>query len=184
MADPVAEIWDLLLRCGGSDYHGEAVTQLEHALQAAQLARQENAPVPLVVAALLHDIGHLLEEASHQSHALERDLAHEALGADWLDQRGFPAEVVEPIRLHVPAKRYLCRAEPGYFGALSPASVASLKAQGGPMSEEESRQFQSRPHFQSALRLRRWDELAKVPQLQVPGLDSYRELVSQCVVRN
>jgi phosphonate degradation associated HDIG domain protein len=179
MSDAVAEIWDLLLRHGGSDYHGEAVTQLKHALQAAALAVQEQAPPALIVAALLHDIGHLLEEASQQTQALERDLAHEALAAEWLGRRGFPAEVVEPIRLHVPAKRYLCQAEPGYVAALSSASVASLRVQGGPMTGPEAQLFQSGPHFQAALRLRRWDEKAKVPGLKVPELDCYRELVAE-----
>jgi phosphonate degradation associated HDIG domain protein len=181
MSDALAEIWDLLQRHGGLDYHGEAVTQLEHALQAAALAAQEMAPPALVVAALLHDIGHLLEEASQQSQALERDLSHEALAADWLGQRGFPAEVVEPIRLHVPAKRYLCQAEPGYVAALSPASVASLRVQGGPMTDPEAQRFRAGPHFQAALRLRGWDEQAKVPGLKVPELDCYRELLARFV---
>ncbi len=183
MSDLVSRIWDLLQRHGGAAYHGEAVTQLEHALQAAWQARQENAPPALVVAALLHDIGHLLDEAADQALAEQRDLAHEVLGADWLQQGGFPAEVTEPIRLHVPAKRYLCLAEPGYFAALSPTSVTTLRLQGGPMSPAEARRFEALPHFLAAVRLRRWDEAAKVPGWQVPALDSYREIVSSCLSR-
>jgi len=180
MSDIVTEIWDLLRKHGSSAYHGEAVTQLEHALQAAWLARQENAPPPLVVAALLHDIGHLLDEAADQALAEHRDLAHEALGADWLEQGDFPAEVTEPIRMHVPAKRYLCHAEPGYFSALSPTSVTTLRVQGGPMTVAEAQRFEARPHFRAAVRLRRWDEAAKVPGQQVATLESYRELVCRC----
>jgi phosphonate degradation associated HDIG domain protein len=197
VTDIFSEIRNLLLQRGGSAYHGEAVTQLEHALQAGWLAQQEKASTELIVAALLHDIGHLLEEtiiancaergrpvSASQTHTPERDLSHETLGADWLEQKGLPLDVTEPIRMHVPAKRYLCRAEPGYLAALSPTSVASLRVQGGPMTEEEAQRFQALRHFQAAVRLRRWDEAAKVPDCQVPALDSYRELVLHCLSRD
>ena len=102
------------------------------------------------------------------------DTRHEHLGCAWL-ARYFPPEVTEPIRLHVPAKRYLCATDPKYIADLSPASQQSLRLQGGPFAAAEVKQFESHPHFRAAVELRRWDELAKVPGLEVAGLDHYRE---------
>lgn len=160
MPDLITELLDLLDRHGGALYGGEAVTQREHALQAALAAEQANATAALIAAALLHDIGHLLP-ASHVGDGDKHfDRRHEVSGADWLANH-FPPEVVEPIRLHVAAKRYLCYAEAGYWQGLSPASQASLRVQGGPFTADEATAFLAHPRAQAALALRRWDEPRK-----------------------
>lgn len=170
------EVTRLFHAKGESAYHGEAVSQAEHALQAAQLAELEGAADSLVVAALLHDVGHLV-------HGLDEDIAHrgidahhEDVGAVWL-ARHFGADVIEPVRLHVAAKRYLCATEPAYRAALSPASARSLQLQGGPFSAEEVARFALNPFARDAVRLRRWDDTAKVQGLAVPGLDHYLDRV-------
>jgi gamma-butyrobetaine dioxygenase len=167
----IDEIVRILEERGGTSYFGERVTQLEHALQAAWLAEQEVAGGALIVAALLHDIGHLLLAEDLAQRGL--DGRHEDVGAVWLEQC-FGPEVTMPVRLHVPAKRYLCAVDPDYQAALSPASIQSLLLQGGPMTSTEAGEFETTPHAQSGVRLRRWDDAAKVPGLRVPPLDHYR----------
>jgi phosphonate degradation associated HDIG domain protein len=157
---------------GASQYGGEAVTQLEHGLQAALLAEQQGAPSELVVAALLHDIGHLLHLLPDDAPDNGIDDLHETLAAEWLEGR-FPREVIEPIRLHVESKRYLSAAEPGYLEALSHPSRVSLALQGGPMSAEERREFEKTPHFEACLQVRRWDDEAKVAGLPTPPLSHF-----------
>ncbi|MBY0397434.1 MAG: HD domain-containing protein [Thermoleophilia bacterium] len=169
------EIRDLFDRRGRDEYHGEAVSQSEHALQAAALAVAEGAPDGLVVAALLHDVGHLFDEPEDLA---ERgiDGRHEDSGAAWLE-RAFGPAVAGPVRLHVAAKRYLCATEPAYFAALSRASVLSLQLQGGPFDAAGVAAFEADPHFRDAVRLRRWDDAAKVPGLDVPGVAAYRDRI-------
>ena len=161
---------------GAEEYHGEAVSQLEHALQTAAAGQHEGAAPELIVAALLHDIGHLLQ--SHGEDAAERgiDTAHEALGQRFL-QKHFGPAVTEPVRLHVAAKRYLCAVEPEYLTLLSPASRHSLELQGGPMSLDEVATFECGEYYQWALQLRRWDDRAKVTGLATPSLESYRGVI-------
>ncbi|WP_422925179.1 phosphonate degradation HD-domain oxygenase [Singulisphaera sp. PoT] len=170
------EIARLFETQGHSAYFGEAVSQTEHALQAADLAEREGASPALIVAALLHDVGHLLGESDIDPADHGQDGQHEELGVAWLN-RSFGPEVTEPIRLHVVAKRYLCRVEPGYFDDLSPASKRSLTLQGGIFSAEEAKAFESNPHFEAAIRLRHWDDEAKVPGLVVPGVEHYRDRI-------
>ena len=159
---------------GGSMYGGEAVTQEEHALQAAHLARQQGADHALVAAALLHDVGHLLHDLPDDAPDQGIDDVHEELAAKWLRDHFVP-EVVEPVRMHVDAKRYLCAVEPDYLGSLSEPSIQSLKLQGGPMTEEEVANFRTSPHYDAAVKLRRWDDGAKVAGLEVPSLADYQE---------
>jgi [1-hydroxy-2-(trimethylamino)ethyl]phosphonate dioxygenase len=168
------EIMALFAERGAAAYHGEKVSQTEHALQAAALAIQEGAPDHLIVAALLHDIGHLLDGQDEDLAVRGLDGRHEEAGGTWL-ARHFSPSVTEPIRLHVTAKRYLCAVEPSYFESLSPASRLSLAVQGGAMTDEEVTTFESNPVHEDAVRLRHWDDTAKVPGLKVPGLDSYHE---------
>jgi gamma-butyrobetaine dioxygenase len=142
---------------------------LEHALQAAHLAQTQNAPPSLVVAALLHDIGHLLNDAP--------GAAHEDLGHSWLVQH-FSPEVSEPVRLHVAAKRYLCATNHKYQEILSPESVRSLHVQGGPMTDAELDAFEEEVFYGQAVQLRHWDDQAKTEKLAVPGLEMYRETIA------
>lgn len=169
------EVLTLFDRRGRDQYHGESVSQTEHALQAAALAEASGAADPLVVAALLHDVGHLLDEPEDLA---ERgvDGHHEEAGASWL-ARAFGPAVAEPVRLHVAAKRYLCSTDPSYLGELSEASVLSLKVQGGPLGDSEIAAFQALPYAADALKLRRWDDAAKVPGLVVPELSRYRSQI-------
>jgi phosphonate degradation associated HDIG domain protein len=165
---------------GESAYGGEAVSQLEHALQAAALARSAGAGAALVAAALLHDVGHLLHDLPDDAPDRGVDDAHEARAARWLSL-WFGPDVVEPVRLHVDAKRYLCAVEPEYLRRLSAPSVASLRLQGGPMSAEEVRAFRESPHLADAVALRRWDDEAKDPGLAVSGLESYVPTVEEAL---
>jgi phosphonate degradation associated HDIG domain protein len=167
-----AEIHRLFENRGGDLYIGEKVTQLEHGLQCALTAREENAPSEEVLAALLHDVGHLLHNLPEDCAEQGVDDHHEELGWRWLEKR-FPPEVSEPVRLHVAAKRYLCSVEPAYHAGLSEASILSLKLQGGPMSPDEAAAFRANPHHESAIRLRRRDEKGKIPGLATPSLADF-----------
>jgi phosphonate degradation associated HDIG domain protein len=174
--DSVGEVFAVLTGGGREAYFGEPVMVLEHSLQAAWFVQRKNAESSLVVAALLHDFGHLLHEEGEDAASRGVDTHHEELGVEAL-QDHFPAAVLDPIHLHVAAKQYLCFAEPRYLAALSPASVQSLRLQGGPMSSAEAEAFLASPHARDAITLRHADDAAKVEGLAVPVLDSYRPLV-------
>ena len=169
------------MRRRGQSCYDEAVTQLEHALQCARQAELAGGDPVQVAAALLHDLGHFLVD-EHDEHAdfLTEDLLHEELGASYL-RPYFIERLTEPVRLHVPAKRYLCTTDAAYYDALSRASKRSFQLQGGPLSAAEQTEFERNPHAQDALRLRRWDDLAKVEGLRTPGLERYREAVQSCL---
>lgn len=175
--NPVDQVMEIMQRQGGQRYGGEEVSQLAHALQCANWAQAADASDGLVAAALLHDIGHLIQRPPEEALADSADDLHEARGADYL-ARWFPEAVTEPIRLHVPAKRYLCATEADYFGRLSEASVQSLALQGGAFDEAEARAFIARPFAEDAVRLRRWDEAAKDPEAPLPELESFRPILS------
>ncbi len=167
-------IFDLFATRGAAEYMGESVSMKAHMEQTAACAAADGAPDHLVVAALLHDVGHFIGE--HPIDALEHgvDNNHEAIGADFL-ARYFPAEVTEPIRLHVAAKRYLCAVDDDYFDRLSPASVQSLGVQGGPMSAAEVEAFERNPHHRDAVRVRLYDDDGKVEDLKIEPVTAYRE---------
>ena len=168
------------LRAAGDRRYDEVVTQMEHALQSAALAESVGAAPALVAAALLHDIGHLIQLPLRDRERIpSRDLHHEAVGAEYLG-RAFGAHVARAVRLHVPAKRYLCAVEPAYWDGLSDGSKHSLELQGGPMTAEERRNFEAQAGWRDAVRLRRWDDGAKVPGLAVPDLSAYRETLAAC----
>jgi phosphonate degradation associated HDIG domain protein len=171
-----AALRDGLLAHGGTRYD-PGVTQLEHALQSAALARAEGAPDALVIAALLHDVGHLLlDEHERRADFLGDDRHHEAIGARFL-ARWLPPAVTTPVALHVRAKRYLVRVDPAYASGLSEASTASLALQGGPLRDIEARAFEQQAHVTGAIAVRRWDDRAKVPGRAVEGLEAYLRIV-------
>lgn len=149
------------------------INQLMHAVQSGALARERGLPPSLVVACLLHDIGHMVHDLGEHPAADGIDDCHETVGAGWLDRHFGPA-VVEPVRLHVAAKRYLCAREAGYFATLSDDSVESLALQGGPMSVEEVSRFEALPYWEDAVSLRRIDERAKDPEGPMPPFASFR----------
>lgn len=171
----IDELFERYRQFGHRSY-GEEVTELEHALQTALLAREHGEEAPLIAAALLHDCGHLLHDLGEEIADEGIDAVHEMIGAELLSAH-FPATVSEPVRLHVAAKRYLCQAEPGYLEELSAASQLSLSLQGGPMTSAEARSFENYPFFQSAVRLRRYDDAAKMIQVSTPSLESFRSLL-------
>lgn len=181
-AHEVAERIMRLFQTGGhSMYGGERVTQLEHALQCAWQAERSGAAQSLIVAALLHDLGHLLQDRFTPDSSMPPvDDLHEDVAATWLSKY-FGPEVVEPVRMHVAAKRFLCATDPVYFGRLSEASQLSLKLQGGPMSTSEVGRFLAHPHYRDAVLLRRWDDEAKVIGVATRSIDSYLPTIIECV---
>jgi phosphonate degradation associated HDIG domain protein len=172
----VDEILALLEQRGHSQYGGEAVTQLEHALQTAARAEVEGAEPALITAGLLHDLGHLLHDLPNDAPSEGMDDRHETAAGSLLETI-FPPEVTEPIRLHVEAKRYLCAVDPQYFETLSQPSRVSLGLQGGPMSAEAAAEFRKHPYAQAAVRLRRWDDAAKIPNAPTPSLEHFASVL-------
>lgn len=174
LASKITALFDEL---GGSRYGEEEVTQLQHALQCGQLAMQANAAPALIAAAFLHDIGHILngDELPNDS-AANLDDDHEAIGYQFLLEH-FGAQIADPVRLHVVAKRYLCTTQPNYEGKLSPTSRKSFHDQGGNMSSSEIEEFESEPYFRDALQLRIWDDTAKDPQARTPSLEEFARIV-------
>jgi len=175
----VAHLGGILERRGGDSYLGEDVTMLEHMLQAAAQAEAEGADPALVAAALLHDIGHYTGEFPEEL-ALEVNNHHDEGGAAVLAPF-FPERVVAGVANHVSAKRYLCAVEPDYVAKLSAASVRTLELQGGPMSENEVAAFESAPDFEDAVRVRRWDEGAKIAGRPTPDFNHYALLLQKLV---
>jgi gamma-butyrobetaine dioxygenase len=191
---PVDVLGELFESAGAADYLGEPVTVAAHMLQAGALAEADGAPPELVAAALLHDIGHLplpphpggpdpVGGLTGHDLMAGTDNRHGASGAAWL-AAWFPPEVTEPIRLHVPAKRYLCAVEPAYFGLLSEASVYTLSVQGGPMTPDEALAFEASRWAGDAISVRRWDDRAKDPVAEPPGFGHFRPLLERLTRNN
>jgi gamma-butyrobetaine dioxygenase len=182
-----AAVTGLLSSAGAREYLGEPVTVLAHLLQAGSLAEAAGAAPALVAAALLHDVGHLLEASADGEHGgtglrggsfAEDGDVHGERAADWL-AGWFGPDVTEPVRLHVAAKRYLCGTDPGYYGLLSPASRHTLAVQGGPMTAEQASQFTATPFARQAVLVRRWDDSAKQPGAGQEVLEHFLPLLRQ-----
>jgi phosphonate degradation associated HDIG domain protein len=174
----VQKIVDLFNEKGHSLYGGEAVTQMEHALQAATFARKNNASDALITASLLHDIGHLLHALPDDAPDFGVDDLHEELAALFLEKY-FIKEVVEPAKLHVQAKRYLCFVDAGYYNTLSEPSRQSLALQGGIMNAEEAAEFEKYENYKEAVLLRTWDDLAKDPTMQTDPIESFAPYIAK-----
>ena len=164
----------------GHESYGEGVSLVDHSIQCAVFAQRDGAGPALVAAALLHDIGHMLHDLPENVADSGIDTQHESLGSVWLS-RYFGADVTEPVRMHVAAKRYLARTEHGYFDKLSDASKLSLKLQGGPMTDSQANAFEAELFFADALRLRRWDEEGKIVGYGGPGAASFDATLLSCL---
>ncbi|MDH5354695.1 MAG: HD domain-containing protein [Gammaproteobacteria bacterium] len=167
-------ILDLFARRGAEEYMGEPVSMAQHMEQSAACAVADGADDELVIAALLHDIGHFVGDFPLDALENGIDNYHEEAGADFLAPY-FPATVTEPIRLHVAAKKYLCAVDSSYSSRLSDASVQSLEVQGGPMTEAEVAEFERNPHHQSAVKARLYDDDGKVAGLDIKPVYQYRD---------
>jgi phosphonate degradation associated HDIG domain protein len=183
MALSLDDIRSLFESHGEQAYSGEPVTQLEHALQSGALAEEEGANEELVAAAFLHDLGHLLNHQGETPTERGIDDLHQYYALPFL-RPVLPDAVLEPIKLHVDAKRYLCATDDAYFSCLSPDSVRSLQLQGGIFDAEAAREFAARPYADDAVRLRRWDDLAKVAGKPTPDLDHYLQIVERVMARH
>ncbi|WP_247236265.1 HD domain-containing protein [Telluribacter sp. SYSU D00476] len=176
--DTLHDLRGLFEQFGREPYYGEEVSQFEHAAQAAELARKAGYDEEVQLAAFLHDIGHMLP-VDDQAELMEgygrRD--HEGVAADWLRKRGFSDKVGVLIENHVNAKRYLTYKHPEYLAALSHASLQTLGFQGGPMQAEEAEAFEQNPEFELIIRMRRWDEAAKMQNYPTPDVDHYLDMV-------
>ena len=181
MALSFTDIEQLFARRGGEQYAGEPVTQLQHALQTAWLAEQAGENDDLVTAALLHDLGHLLHNLGATPTLQGVDDVHQYRAVPFL--RGlFGDDVIDPIKLHVDAKRYLCATRPVYYEGLSADSKRSLVLQGGPFNTEDAQAFIAQPGAQAAVRVRIWDDLAKSEGLSTPPLAHFLERARRCVL--
>lgn len=172
--DIIDHIFDTFERNGDALYDGgEVVTQSQHALQTATLAEEKNGSPTLISASLLHDYGHVADESED---SVKRDGKHEAVLHKLLKDH-FTGAVIEPGGLHVAAKRYLCAVDPGYFSTLSPVSVRSLELQGGPFTDEQVAAFETNPHYEDAVLLRRYDDRAKDPTVETPDFEHFRRFL-------
>lgn len=190
------EIFNLYENYGGEEYAGEKITQLEHMAQSAQLAEEEGHDEEVILAAFLHDIGHICVAAQTENGSGAQQVAsedqrmgeygvmdHEEIGADFLLQKGFSKKIVRLVESHVEAKRYLTIKDPAYYGQLSEASRKTLEYQGGPMTEEEAAAFEQYPLFSLIIKMRLWDEQAKIEHKSLPDLRHYREMMVQHLTR-
>lgn len=172
------EIILLYEQYGGSEYAGEKVTQLEHMVQAARLAEQEGYDEEVILAAFLHDVGHICVSAQEEN-AMDgwgiKD--HEEVGADYLSEKGFSKRLARLVASHVEAKRYLTWKDPLYYEQLSEASKKTLEYQGGPMLTDEAEAFEAHPLFSLIIKMRHWDDVAKIEHLEVGDLDKYRNMI-------
>lgn len=179
------EIIEMYENHGGSAYAGEKVTQLEHMAQSAQLAEEQGHDEEVILAAFLHDIGHICVSSRE---AEEMDgfgiMDHEEVGAAFLQERGFSKRLIRLVEAHVEAKRYLTWKSPVYYEQLSEASKKTLEYQGGRMTEEEAKAFEQYPLFNLIIEMRRWDEAAKIEHQPVPDLSKYRDMITRHLQRS
>ena len=172
------EIMSLYEEYGGAEYAGEKVSQLEHMVQAAQLAEAQGYDEEVILAAFLHDIGHISEAAKGDNEMDGYGIKdHEELGAEFLREKGFSKKVARLVESHVEAKRYLTFKDPLYYSQLSDASKKTLEYQGGPMTAEEATAFEQYPLFNLIIRMRKWDEEAKIEHQPMPDLQHYRNMI-------
>lgn len=178
---PVLATIERLYTAHGALVYGEQVNQIQHAMQCASLAQASGSTDAMVAAAMLHDIGHMLHGDAATALDTGEDDRHESLGADWL-ARWFGDDVVQPVALHVQAKRYLCARDPGYLEGLSRVSTRTLHLQGGPMDAGQAAAFERIPHAQDAIDLRRWDDLGKKADCETAPLSHFMTVIERCLL--
>ncbi|MCX6594715.1 MAG: HD domain-containing protein [Acidobacteria bacterium] len=179
ISDVIDEVFALLQHSGGEEYFGEAISKLQHAEQCAYQAQQAGGDEELILASLLHDIGHLLDVEGTIRDERVGVVNHDEIGQQWLEAHGFSKRVAALVGGHVDAKRYLTAVNPNYLARLSPASIETLRLQGGPMDSATAAQFAEVPELRDILRLRSWDEMAKDPEWKGPNLESYRDMLTR-----
>jgi phosphonate degradation associated HDIG domain protein len=172
------EVRSLFETAKAQEYLGEDITLIEHMVQCGDLAKSDRAPDWLVVAALLHDVGHILIPDAQEAQDAGSDRHHDEVGASWLTQR-FPNNVVQAVKLHVDAKKYLVATNPEYFDKLSAASKATLLIQGGAFSPRECEDFLRQDFADEAVQLRLWDDTAKVRGISDASLDRFRDAIEK-----
>lgn len=177
------QIFSLYEQFGAEEYAGEKVSQLEHMVQAAQLAMEEGYDDEVVLAAFLHDVGHLLP-VHDVSETMDGYgvMDHEKVGADWLLGLGMGERMCKLIASHVNAKRYLTWKYPSYYEQLSEASKKTLEYQGGRMEEPEAKAFEADPLFDLYIRMRTWDEAAKIEGKPLPEMDELKQKLTQYII--
>ncbi|MFY7909753.1 MAG: phosphonate degradation HD-domain oxygenase [Emticicia sp.] len=181
----ILEIRQLFENQGDGEYYGENVSQYEHAAQAAMLAKRQGYDEEVQIAAFLHDIGHLFpaetEEELMETYG-RKD--HESVAADWLRERGFSEKIATLVENHVNAKRYLTYIDEDYYEALSEASKQTLMFQGGRMTKKEAENFEQNPYFELIIKMRRWDEAAKVEAMILPDLQHFISICEGYLKKN
>jgi len=179
----VDEIFSLYENYGAADYIGEPVSQIEHMCQAAQLAEAEGYDDEVILASFFHDIGHLCE---HIYETKQMDgygvMDHESLGSQYLREKGFSEKIARLVESHVPAKRYLTFKYPEYYTKLSEASKATLDKQGGRMDDAEAKQFEADNLYLLFIKIREWDDKAKIEKVPLPSLEIYKQMAFQHLV--
>ena len=174
-ADSILELYE---DYGGGEYAGEKISQLEHMVQVANLAEIQGYDDEVILAAFLHDIGHLCQDKLGINEMGGFGIMdHEAIGSQYLNDLGFSPKIVQLVASHVAAKRYLTYKDSAYFANLSDASKKTLEYQGGKMSSQEAEIFEKSPLFDLIIQMRKWDEQAKVENQPIPNLEHYRNLI-------
>ena len=197
-AEQIATVTDEVMRLyelhGADDYIGEPVSQLEHMSQSAQLAEREGYDNEVMLAAFLHDIGHLCANSGtlpdgtppgtqYASMDGYGAVSHEKIGANYLREKGFSEKIAQLVENHVQAKRYLTFQYPAYYDQLSEASKRTLEFQGGRMTAEEASNFEQDPLFDVSIRMRQWDELAKEENVPTVDMAILREKIARHLTR-
>ena len=177
-SEVIDKVFSLYEKHGTADYIGEPVSQLEHALQAAMMAEEEGFDTPIVLAALFHDIGHLvaLSKGNEKSMNGFGAVSHEDIGEAFLKELNFPKRITDLVKAHVVAKRYLVSKDYTYFNQLSEASLQTLNYQGGKMSEAEMSDFENHPDAAIFIQMRMWDDKAKLENFATKDLDYYKRI--------
>jgi 2-amino-1-hydroxyethylphosphonate dioxygenase (glycine-forming) len=181
--ETVDEVFSLYENFGSADYIGEPVSQIEHMCQAAQLAEEEGYDAEVILAAFFHDIGHLCEHIEQVKLMDGYGVAdHESLGYAYLREKGFSEKIARLVESHVPAKRYLTYKFSDYYNKLSPASKITLEKQGGVMTKEEADAFESDDLHFLFIKIRQWDDKAKMENVPLPELEKYKRLAIQHLI--